>query len=141
MHTLSLLWQALPHTLVLTCMLPYSLSFTPAATALLQVVYKIPSPGPSHSLTPIAGGQLPHTFSHTHATTVCCRWCMRSSHASSHIYATSTPLSHLLQVVYEIPSPGPVARLEILRYHSRNKRLQGDDPSLLTRVAEVTQVG
>jgi hypothetical protein len=42
------------------------------------------------------------------------------------------------QVVYEIPSPGPVARLEILRYHSRNKQLEED--SQLTRVAEVTQV-
>jgi hypothetical protein len=42
------------------------------------------------------------------------------------------------QVVYEIPSPGPVARLEILRYHSRNKQLA--DESALKRVAEITQV-
>jgi len=41
------------------------------------------------------------------------------------------------EVVYEIPSPGPVARLEILRYHSRNKSL--DDTAMLARVAEVTQ--
>lgn len=40
------------------------------------------------------------------------------------------------EVVYEIPSPGPVARLEILRYHARNKKLEHDN--LLTKVAEVT---
>lgn len=40
------------------------------------------------------------------------------------------------EVVYEIPSPGPIARLEILKYHSRNKPLE--HPSTLTKVAEVT---
>jgi len=39
--------------------------------------------------------------------------------------------------VYEIPNPGPVARLEILKYHSRNKKLE--DETVLTKVAEVTQ--
>ncbi len=43
------------------------------------------------------------------------------------------------QVVYEIPTPGPVARLEILRYHARNKPLESE--TILNRVAEVTQVG
>jgi SpoVK/Ycf46/Vps4 family AAA+-type ATPase len=41
------------------------------------------------------------------------------------------------EVVYEIPAPGPVARMEILRYHSRNKQLDSD--AMLKRVAEVTQ--
>lgn len=40
--------------------------------------------------------------------------------------------------VYEIPSPGPVARMEILKYHSRNKPIEAE--SVLSRVAEVTQV-
>jgi len=40
------------------------------------------------------------------------------------------------EVVYEIPNPGPVGRLEILRYHARNKQLESD--GLLTKVAEVT---
>ncbi len=42
------------------------------------------------------------------------------------------------QVVYEIPSPGPVSRMEILKYHARNKQL--DNEGLLKKVAEVTQV-
>ncbi|KIZ04815.1 cell division protease FtsH [Monoraphidium neglectum] len=41
------------------------------------------------------------------------------------------------EVVYEIPTPGPTARMEILKIHSRNKPLEGD--AMLTRVAEVTQ--
>lgn len=41
------------------------------------------------------------------------------------------------EVVHEIPSPGPVARLEILKYHSRNKPLA--DTSILANVAQVTQ--
>jgi cell division protease FtsH len=41
------------------------------------------------------------------------------------------------EVVYEIPAPGPVARMEILRYHSRNKQLDSD--MMLKKVAEVTQ--
>lgn len=40
------------------------------------------------------------------------------------------------EVIYEIPSPNPVARVEILRYHARNKQL--DNPDLLVKVAEVT---
>lgn len=40
------------------------------------------------------------------------------------------------EVVYEIPSPGPVARLQILTYHARNKRLADDE--LLVKVAELT---
>lgn len=41
------------------------------------------------------------------------------------------------EVVYEIPSPGPVARMEILKYHSKNKPLENE--SLISSVAEVTQ--
>lgn len=41
------------------------------------------------------------------------------------------------EVVHEIPSPGPVARMEILKYHSRNKPLE--DQSILSGVAQVTQ--
>jgi len=48
------------------------------------------------------------------------------------------PLARAAQNVYEIPNPGPVARLEILKYHSRNKKLE--DETVLTKVAEVTQV-
>ena len=42
------------------------------------------------------------------------------------------------EVVYEITSPNPVARMEILKYHSRNKKLEGE--GILSQVAEVTQV-
>eukprot|EP00798_Chlamydomonas_sp_ICE-L_P009427 gene9427-4068_t len=41
------------------------------------------------------------------------------------------------EVVYEIPSPGPVARLEILRYHAKNKAMESEN--VLAKVAEVTQ--
>lgn len=41
------------------------------------------------------------------------------------------------EVVYEIPNPGPVARLEILKYHARNKPLENE--GLLRKVAEATQ--
>lgn len=41
-----------------------------------------------------------------------------------------------MQVVYEIPSPGPTARLEMLRYHGRNKPVE--DEGLYYKVAEVT---
>ena len=37
-----------------------------------------------------------------------------------------------------LPRTGPVARMEILRYHSRNKPLESQ--ALLSSVAEVTQV-
>lgn len=47
-----------------------------------------------------------------------------------------TPLLHLLQVVYEIPAPGPTARLEMLKYHGRNKPVE--DEGLYYKVAEVT---
>eukprot|EP00879_Flechtneria_rotunda_P028369 GHRR01030473.1.p1 GENE.GHRR01030473.1~~GHRR01030473.1.p1 ORF type:complete len:319 (+),score=89.91 GHRR01030473.1:118-957(+) len=40
------------------------------------------------------------------------------------------------EVVYEIPAPGPTARLEMLKYHGRNKPVQ--DESLYYKVAEVT---
>lgn len=40
------------------------------------------------------------------------------------------------QVVYEIPSPGPTARLEMLKYHGRNKPVEDDN--LYYKVAEVT---
>ena len=40
------------------------------------------------------------------------------------------------EVVYEIPSPGPQARLEILKYHSRNKPVA--DPNMFVKVAEAT---
>lgn len=36
-------------------------------------------------------------------------------------------LTHTPQVVYEIPSPGPVARLEMLKYHGRNKPVADDN--------------
>ena len=40
---------------------------------------------------------------------------------------------------HPVPNPaGPVGRLEILKYHSRNKKLEND--TVLTKVAEVTQV-
>lgn len=42
----------------------------------------------------------------------------------------------LPQVVYEIPSPGPTARLEMLKYHGRNKPVE--DEGLYFKVAEVT---
>lgn len=31
-----------------------------------------------------------------------------------------------LQVVYEIPAPGPTARLEMLKYHGRNKPIEDE---------------
>jgi SpoVK/Ycf46/Vps4 family AAA+-type ATPase len=40
------------------------------------------------------------------------------------------------EVVYEIPSPGPQARLEILKYHSKNKPVA--DPNMFFKVAEAT---
>lgn len=40
------------------------------------------------------------------------------------------------QVVYEIPAPGPTARLEMLRYHGRNKPVEDD--KIYYKVAEVT---
>lgn len=40
------------------------------------------------------------------------------------------------EVVYEIPSPGPVARLQILGYHAKNKPLENG--GTLQKVAEVT---
>ncbi|GLI69609.1 hypothetical protein VaNZ11_014276 [Volvox africanus] len=43
------------------------------------------------------------------------------------------------EVVYEVPQPGPSARMAILRYHSRNKPLDGDGNQLLLKVAEATQ--
>ncbi|GLC47538.1 hypothetical protein PLESTB_001403000 [Pleodorina starrii] len=43
------------------------------------------------------------------------------------------------EVVYEVPQPGPSARMAILRYHSRNKPLEGDGNALLIKVAEATQ--
>ena len=40
---------------------------------------------------------------------------------------------------HPVPNPaGPVGRLEILKYHSRNKKLEND--TVLIKVAEVTQV-
>lgn len=42
------------------------------------------------------------------------------------------------ELVYEIPNPGPVARLEILKYHARNKPLESE--GILRQVAEATQV-
>lgn len=39
-------------------------------------------------------------------------------------------------MVYEIPSPGPTARLEMLKYHGRNKPVADDN--LYYKVAEVT---
>ncbi|KAL6751221.1 FtsH-like AAA+ protein [Haematococcus lacustris] len=41
------------------------------------------------------------------------------------------------EVIYEIPTPDPTARLEILRYHSRNKALESQD--MLFQVAQATQ--
>ena len=41
------------------------------------------------------------------------------------------------ELVYEIPNPGPVARLEILKYHARGKPLESE--GLLKSVAEATQ--
>ncbi|KAG2494742.1 hypothetical protein HYH03_006989 [Edaphochlamys debaryana] len=43
------------------------------------------------------------------------------------------------EVVYEVPQPGPVARLEILRFHARNKPFAGERDSVLLKVAEATQ--
>ncbi|WIA18809.1 hypothetical protein OEZ85_003491 [Tetradesmus obliquus] len=40
------------------------------------------------------------------------------------------------EVVYEIPAPGPTARLEMLKYHGRNKPIE--DEGLYFKVAEVT---
>lgn len=51
------------------------------------------------------------------------------------VHSASCPVS--AQVVYEIPTPGPVARMEILKYHARNKKL--DKEPLLIKVAELTQ--
>lgn len=40
------------------------------------------------------------------------------------------------QVVYEIPAPGPTARLEMLKYHGRNKPVEDD--GMYYKVAEIT---
>lgn len=40
------------------------------------------------------------------------------------------------EVVYEIPAPGPTARLEMLRYHGRNKPVEDD--GMYFKVAEAT---
>lgn len=42
------------------------------------------------------------------------------------------------EVTYEISAPSPIGRLEILKYHSRNKPLANQD--MLLKVAEVTVV-
>lgn len=42
------------------------------------------------------------------------------------------------EVTYEISAPSPVGRLEILKYHSRNKPLASQE--MLLKVAEVTVV-
>jgi cell division protease FtsH len=39
-------------------------------------------------------------------------------------------------VVYEIPAPGPTARLEMLKYHGRGKPVE--EEGLYYKVAEVT---
>lgn len=101
-----------------------------------------------------------HRARHYHGNAVLMR-CARLSAFTRHQFMSSrllrpTPVrrrSHFLaqastscmyvcmcvtQVVYEIPSPGPVARLEILKYHARNKKVSSD--SMLQRVAEVTKV-
>ncbi|GFR40632.1 hypothetical protein Agub_g1214 [Astrephomene gubernaculifera] len=46
------------------------------------------------------------------------------------------------EVVYEVPQPGPVARLAILKYHSRNKTFEGGGEGgerVLMKVAAATQ--
>ncbi|PNH06599.1 ATP-dependent zinc metalloprotease FtsH [Tetrabaena socialis] len=39
----------------------------------------------------------------------------------------------------QVPQPGPSARLSILRYHGKNKTMEGDTTQLLVKVAEATQ--
>ena len=41
------------------------------------------------------------------------------------------------EIIYEIPSPGPVGRMEILKYHSKNKPLENE--TIISGIAEVTQ--
>ncbi|PNW85891.1 hypothetical protein CHLRE_03g201100v5 [Chlamydomonas reinhardtii] len=43
------------------------------------------------------------------------------------------------EVVYEVPQPGPSARMAILRYHAKGKPLEGDGQRLLLKTAEATQ--
>jgi cell division protease FtsH len=52
------------------------------------------------------------------------------------IITVTALLLWFLQVVYEIPAPGPTARLEMLKYHGRNKPVE--DEGLYYKVAEVT---